>query len=144
MNPALAQLMIQQLEQSTTAGDPSSAAMKLFLNNAAQASEVQEERTDPSRKIKALVKRIKRLNREVSGLTDLVAYFANLFGACDICLGEDEGCPVCRGRGAPGFRVPDEEQLVSWAEPALKRLGKHVVDSGDEQVTLYEDEPQEI
>ena len=144
MNPALAQLMIQQLEQSATAEDPSSAAMKLFLNNAAQASEAREERVDPSRKMQALLKRIKRLNREVSGLTELVAFFANLFGACVKCLGEDERCPVCRGRGGPGFHVPDGEQLVSWAEPALKRLGKHVVDSGDEQVSLYEDEPQEI
>ena len=144
MNPAIAQIMIQQIEQSAAAGDPSSTALKMILNNVAQATEDQERRKDPARSNQVLRRQVRRLSREVNALTELVAYFAGLFGACAKCLGEDEECPACRGHGGSGYLAPDQEQLMSWAEPALKRLGKCVVDISDVKVTRFDHDPQEI
>jgi hypothetical protein len=52
-----------------------------------------------------------------------VRFVAALVGACPICLGEDDDCPECGGRGKPGCRQPDGEALIVWIARPLRRLG---------------------
>ena len=46
---------------------------------------------------------------------------ANALGACRRCFGDDELCPVCRGRGHAGARPSDETLFAQYVAPAWRR-----------------------
>ena len=46
---------------------------------------------------------------------------ADALGACATCWGSDPRCPTCRGRGAPGGRVPVEGAFARYVTPAVER-----------------------
>ena len=48
---------------------------------------------------------------------------ARALGACD-CFGEDAACPSCRGRGAPGWRLPERAQFEAIVRPALQKISE--------------------
>jgi hypothetical protein len=48
--------------------------------------------------------------------------FAAAVGACCLCWGQDLGCRSCRGRGGPGFSVPDETLFQEYVAPAIHTL----------------------
>jgi hypothetical protein len=84
--------------ESTIAADPFTAAFALSL----MGQSAPEER---------------------GGAAATVRFVASLVGACPICLGEDDECPECGGRGKPGCRQPDGEALMVWIARPLRRLG---------------------
>jgi hypothetical protein len=43
-------------------------------------------------------------------------------GACPLCWGKDPECRACRGRGHPGFSVPDRKLFVEFVLPAVRTL----------------------
>lgn len=47
---------------------------------------------------------------------------ADALGACRNCWGEHEECPVCDGRGRPGWRRPDPTGFRVVVDPAIRRL----------------------
>lgn len=53
----------------------------------------------------------------------VVRYVASIVGGCPICLGVDNTCGECEGKGAPGSRSPDREALLEWLDRPLRRLG---------------------
>ena len=62
-------------------------------------------------------------SNEQSRAAATMRFVAALVGACPVCLGEDDGCAECRGRGKPGCRQPDGEALTVWIARPLRRLG---------------------
>jgi hypothetical protein len=62
-----------------------------------------------------------RLYEELERLRDRNRVLADALGACARCFGEDELCPVCRGRGRPGGRQPDGALFRELVEPAWRR-----------------------
>ncbi len=52
----------------------------------------------------------------------VVSDLARAVGACSLCLGETEDCPVCAGYGSPGWSVPEPELFQIFVVPALRRL----------------------
>lgn len=43
-------------------------------------------------------------------------------GACCLCWGKDADCRICRGRGCPGFAMPDEKLFAELILPAVRVL----------------------
>jgi hypothetical protein len=52
---------------------------------------------------------------------DLLAY---ALGACS-CLGEDDACELCHGRGIPGSFLPDKKAFAEYVLPVLNKLRKY-------------------
>ena len=64
---------------------------------------------------------LQRLDAEVHALRARTARLAAALGACPRCVGEDEGCPVCGGRGVPGARRPHPGMFDEIVRPAVRR-----------------------
>jgi hypothetical protein len=47
---------------------------------------------------------------------------AAALGACPLCWGNDAECRACRGRGHPGYSVPDKKSFVKFVLPAIQML----------------------
>jgi hypothetical protein len=85
---------------------------------AAAGAEPEEEEPDPQ-----VADVLTRLYAEVEQLRERNRVLADALGACPRCFGEDQICPVCRGRGKPGGRAPDPSLISELVEPALRRAG---------------------
>lgn len=66
--------------------------------------------------------RIQSLSHELSTLRDREDILAEALGACCLCWGEDSQCRACRGRGRPGYAMPDEELFEELVLPAVQML----------------------
>jgi hypothetical protein len=58
---------------------------------------------------------------ELKQLRERNEALAFALGAC-CCFGEDQGCRTCRGRGRPGFCIPDRESFAHYVLPAVRML----------------------
>jgi|HubBroStandDraft_6_1064221.scaffolds.fasta_scaffold577569_1 hypothetical protein len=67
-----------------------------------------------------LRERLQWAQNEVSALRDREDILAEALGACCLCWGEDNQCRACRGRGRPGFAMPDEEAFGELVLPAVR------------------------
>jgi hypothetical protein len=72
--------------------------------------------------IEELKEHAKNLYSEVKELRNRADQLAAALGACCVCWGEDATCRVCRGRGAPGFALPDETLFEQYVLPAVMLL----------------------
>jgi len=69
---------------------------------------------------------IRELQGELEAAYGVIQQLAHMFGACLHCFGGDDECEECGGDGGPGTAIPVREDLLSWVEPALHRLGLRV------------------
>jgi hypothetical protein len=65
---------------------------------------------------------VKVLSAELKALRDRNDLLAATLGACCLCWGQDPECRFCRGRGRPGFTLPDEAHIGEFVLPAIQRL----------------------
>ncbi len=77
---------------------------------------------------------VKRLRADLDAANQMLAEIANVFGACEVCWGQNDSCGRCRGHGRPGSAVPIQPDLLRLVEPALERLGLRVVSREDRLV----------
>jgi hypothetical protein len=59
---------------------------------------------------------------ELQALRQRIDLLASALGACCLCWGQDVHCRFCRGRGQPGFSLPDETLFEEFVLPALRTL----------------------
>lgn len=109
------------LEQSL-GDDPIAAPLAAALRQreAAAAGEDEEDDADVVADPEAAAV-LERLYAEVESLRERTAALADAVGACARCWGDDELCPVCRGRGRPGGRQPDGALFEQYVDPAWRR-----------------------
>ena len=80
-----------------------------------------------------LLERQKTLNRQLLKQYELLKEnyellvcqldeLADATGACPQCWGEDPGCRHCRGRGKPGYSLPDRELFEKYVKPVIIRI----------------------
>jgi hypothetical protein len=50
---------------------------------------------------------------------------AAALGACGLCWGAEPACRACRGRGRPGFSLPDESLFQELVLPAVRMMRTH-------------------
>jgi hypothetical protein len=70
----------------------------------------------------ALHERVNTLMAEVELLQQRTDTFAAAVGACCLCWGKKSDCRGCRGRGGPGFCIPDETLFERLVLPAIRTL----------------------
>jgi hypothetical protein len=59
---------------------------------------------------------------EVKLLRERCDTLAAALGACGLCWGQDLGCRACRGQGAPGRSIPDEQLFYEFVVPAVRLM----------------------
>jgi hypothetical protein len=59
---------------------------------------------------------------EVKLLRERCDTLAAALGACGLCWGQDLGCRACRGQGAPGRSIPDEQLFCDFVVPAVRLM----------------------
>jgi hypothetical protein len=59
---------------------------------------------------------------ELNVMRERVDRCAAALGACGACWGTDPGCRACRGRGWPGFSMPDEVLFEELIVPAIRMM----------------------
>jgi len=101
----------------------------LFNSMVQQHSEAREDHLDPidhERVLDRAKTTIRKLKENLAAADTMASYIAEVFGACPQCWGLNRLCPQCKGRGNPGSGEPQGEELLSWVEPALAKLGMKV------------------
>jgi hypothetical protein len=66
--------------------------------------------------------RILALTNEMQILNQRLGLLADALGACGLCWGEDRECRACRGRGRPGYALPDDQLFEELVLPAIRVL----------------------
>jgi hypothetical protein len=67
---------------------------------------------------------------ELNILRERIDLLAAALGACALCWGQEPACRACRGRGLPGYALPDEALFEELILPALQLLRAHRIKQG--------------
>jgi hypothetical protein len=68
----------------------------------------------------------KALAHRLAEAESMIGYLSAVFGACRVCWGASDACPVCAGSGGPGSAEPMKKEVLLWVEPILERLGMRI------------------
>lgn len=132
------ELLMSQLGE----GDPNTALLANLLMQQGDSPDADSDEADDrelpqqrreterlqermSRAIRQLRQEIDQIHQELEVLESRNDALAAALGACYLCWGEDEGCPVCRGRGRAGAFLPDRTLFVELVYPAVQRCRQH-------------------
>ncbi|HET9198987.1 MAG TPA: hypothetical protein VFN92_12135 [Solirubrobacterales bacterium] len=119
---SVADLVEQQLGDNPMAA-PIVAGLRQREAAAADAEDPEPAvELDPTELDPEVADVLERLYAEVAERRERQRLLADALGACERCFGEDEACPVCRGRGRPGGRRPDPVLFEELVKPALRRV----------------------
>jgi hypothetical protein len=133
-NPAVASLLQQMTAQQQQAAaapveviDVETTPAQGAPHEAAATSgsdEIVETAAEPcdddsARELQELQRRADLMCKELKLLRERNDLFAAAVGACCLCWGQDLNCRSCRGRGGPGFCIPDEELFEDYVVPAI-------------------------
>jgi hypothetical protein len=148
MDQILTRMLVEKLGipmenyDSLLKGDLSSLVTSLFpdpqtamivnsvLSQTTAENETSEKRVDPERALASARQTIRELREDLEAADTMLHYFAEMFGVCPFCLGWGKHCLQCKGRGVLEDTFPNEEELLAWVKPALKKLGLRVVKLG--------------
>jgi hypothetical protein len=118
-DPAAARQLLEANMAEQAASNPMMAMMMQMMS-----SRRAEENRGPEDK-RARIERVRRhlseLRSALSTAHDLLDDVAAALGACSVCWGGTDDCDNCRGRGVPGWRMPDDELFTELVAPAVKR-----------------------
>jgi hypothetical protein len=123
-NPKLSSL----LQQMNTRSAPG-VVVDAETNEVAGPSAREEFVEDANSAAIAMTEEIR--GQAQAAMADLAIYAertdrcAAALGACGLCWGEDTNCRACRGRGRPGFALPDEMLFEEMIVPAIRMLRAH-------------------
>jgi hypothetical protein len=81
-----------------------------------------EPQDDSTAALSELREHVESLLAEIKRLRDRNDVFAAAVGACCLCWGQNIDCRSCRGRGGPGFCIPDESLFEELVLPAIRTL----------------------
>lgn len=100
---------------SPTVIDVEPESPKQIANGNGRQSESGED-------LAGLQEQIQKLQTEIKTLRDRCGLLASTVGACCLCWGQDPECRACRGRGKPGYAIPDEALFGEFVLPAMRVL----------------------
>ncbi len=124
---AEAQASMPELVAQMVGSDPRQQWMKQYL---AQRQTLPQEAHMPvlqeaERGQAQAMRRLRQVTLELQELRERNDTLAAALGACYLCWGEDSACSHCRGRGRPGYTIPDKELFIEWVAPAVRTLKTH-------------------
>jgi hypothetical protein len=88
----------------------------------AEVEEIQEQGEDSAAALSELRQYMKGMFAEIKLLRERNDALAAAVGACCLCWGQNLECRSCRGRGGPGFCMPDESLFEEFVLPAIQTL----------------------
>lgn len=88
----------------------------------AEVEEIQEQGEDSAAALSELRQDMKGMFAEIKPLRERNDALAAAVGACCLCWGQNLECRSCRGRGGPGFCMPDESLFEEFVLPAIQTL----------------------
>jgi hypothetical protein len=77
---------------------------------------------DSSAALSELREQVESLFAELKQVRERNDALACALGACCLCWGDDSECRVCRGRGRPGFSIPEPGRFEEYVLPAIRML----------------------
>lgn len=83
---------------------------------------IEADATDAEGQISHLTVQLEEAQAEVRLLRERCDTVAAALGACGICWGHDSSCRACRGQGAPGRAIPDEQLFCEFVVPAVRLM----------------------
>lgn len=111
--------------------DPQMAMLvNSLLSQKTVESDAYEERVDHEQSLAKARRTIQDLREDLEDADTMLHYFAEMFGVCPFCLGWGNQCLHCKGKGILVDAYPNEEMLLAWVKPALKKLGLRVAPLG--------------
>jgi hypothetical protein len=123
-NPMAAMLAKHLAEQKVRAA--SEEARVIDVEATHETGELQPESgvpgEDPATTLNELREKMDGLLAEIESLQQRNDMFAAAVGACCLCWGQKIDCRSCRGRGGPGFCIPDESLFEEFVLPAVRTL----------------------
>jgi hypothetical protein len=96
------------METAPTAAEQEEAAAAAMEARSRELNELRE-------KMNALLTELEQHRQRNDTLAAAV-------GACCLCWGQNVDCRSCRGRGGPGFCIPDESLFEEFVLPAIRTL----------------------
>jgi hypothetical protein len=88
----------------------------------AEVEEIQEQGENSAAELSELRQYMKGMFAEIKLLRERNDALAAAVGACCLCWGQNLECRSCRGRGGPGFCMPDESLFEEFVLPAIQTL----------------------
>jgi hypothetical protein len=116
-NPMAAMLAKHLAEQRARAASDEARVIDVEATH-----ETQEPGEDPRAALNELREKMNGLLAEIELLQQRNDAFAAAVGACCLCWGQKIDCRSCRGRGGPGFCIPDESLFEEFVLPAIRTL----------------------
>jgi DNA repair exonuclease SbcCD ATPase subunit len=119
-NPMAAMLMKQVAEQKARVEE--AKARVIDVEATATVEQVEEPVDESLVALCELRENARVMQAEVERLRERSDAMAAAVGACPLCWGQSLECRGCRGRGGPGFCVPDESLFQEFILPAVRTL----------------------
>jgi len=124
---------LQTLLAQAAEADPATAAVVQLLAQRDAAPQEDENKDDAAAARQEAVARrrsaVARVRGQLENLADSMAaleardaQLAHALGACPMCWGQEASCPVCKGAGRVGWRMPDQPLFETLIQPAVRRL----------------------
>lgn len=118
------------MQQNGSEIDPRWAVLAKAMNGQNNQTEEKREQLPPESRLKIL-RKIKILKKENSvlknGLEKILTItdeLSAITGACPDCLGKDNDCTNCSGKGKPGYYEFDMENFISYFKPCLEKISE--------------------
>lgn len=120
-NPAVAAMLSRFKEQRAAVA----ARTSLTANHPEENSDTAgaaPQFDEAAEAVSELRRQIQGMYEELSALRNRNDLLASAIGACCLCWGQNPECRICRGRGRPGFSIPDEALFEQFVLPAVLML----------------------
>jgi hypothetical protein len=131
-DPAERQAQVQRLLLQQFGGGAAAPDLAAALGNRNGTTPPTSEDAAPP-ELRGLYREATALAAQLRRSVGIVEEVAAALGACRRCLGTDDGCPVCVGRGLPGSETPDPQRFDELVGPAVRRLAGERQDQAPER-----------
>jgi hypothetical protein len=123
-NPMVAMFAKHMAEQKTIAAERENLpVIEVEASEVdAEVEEIQEQEENSAAALSELRQYMKGMFAEIKLLRERNDALAAATGACCLCWGQNLECRSCRGRGGPGFCMPDESLFEEFVLPAIHTL----------------------
>jgi hypothetical protein len=121
-NPMAAMLAKHLADQKARAASEETRVIDVEASHENTPTEHDKSEQDHAAALSELQEEMNTLRAEIETLQQRNDTFAAAVGACCLCWGQKIGCRSCRGRGGPGFCIPDESLFEEFVLPAVRTL----------------------
>lgn len=132
-DPDAARQLLQAQVAEQAAENPMLAMVMQMMSAREPRGEDSEKGSPKRERVERVRAHLHELRAALASAHGLLDELAAALGACAACWGGEDDCPACRGRGEPGWRMPDEELFDVLVAPAVARRARTNLGQGRER-----------